>query len=200
MEWMDVKGVQVIIDRTRALHFLCVLSLWKKTSVVVLSPLAHARRKPRARRQEEHALDWVRLGAFRRGAGHPLTSSVRHWFRLSFLHTFFGLAQFCKKPCNLVFNVLLEFFYKKKNLLLFFIASVLGTYFSRVQPTTSLCRKCSTIHCHTIRHWTRGFIFKIFCRHKVKKDKNLKTLWQNNAVLRRAALSAPKPAPHRVGR
>jgi hypothetical protein len=46
------------------------------------------------------------------------------------LHTFFELAQFCKKPCNLVFNVLLEFFYKMKNVLLFFIASALGTYFA----------------------------------------------------------------------
>jgi hypothetical protein len=35
------------------------------------------------------------------------------------LHTFFGLAEFCKKPCNLVFNVL-QFFKKKvKNVLLF---------------------------------------------------------------------------------
>ncbi len=30
-----------------------------------------------------------------------------------FLHTFFGLAQFFKKPCNPVFNVL-QFFQKKK--------------------------------------------------------------------------------------
>jgi len=30
---------------------------------------------------------------------------------LAFLHTFFGLAQFCKKPCNPVFNVL-QFFKK----------------------------------------------------------------------------------------
>ncbi len=36
---------------------------------------------------------------------------------------------------------------------------------------------------------------KNYCRHKVKKGQNFKTLRQNNAVLRRAALSGPKPAP-----
>jgi len=35
-------------------------------------------------------------------------------------------------------------------------------------------------------------MFSIYCRYKVKKDKNLKTLRQNNAVLRRAALSERK--------
>jgi hypothetical protein len=43
-----------------------------------------------------------------------------------FAHTFFGLAEFCKKPCNPVFNVL-QFFKKiLKNILLFFSANVLG--------------------------------------------------------------------------
>ncbi len=36
---------------------------------------------------------------------------------------------------------------------------------------------------------------KNYCRHKVKKGQNFKTLRQNNAVLRRAALSGLKPAP-----
>jgi hypothetical protein len=37
--------------------------------------------------------------------------------------------------------------------------------------------------------------FLNYCRHKVKKGQNFKTLRQNNAVLRRSALSGPKPAP-----
>jgi hypothetical protein len=40
--------------------------------------------------------------------------------------------------------------------------------------------------------------FYIYFRHKLKKGKNEKTLRQNNAVLRRAALSDPKPAPDRA--
>jgi hypothetical protein len=36
---------------------------------------------------------------------HPLTSSVQRWLvTVVFLHTFFGLAQFCKKPGNPVFK------------------------------------------------------------------------------------------------
>jgi hypothetical protein len=42
---------------------------------------------------------------------------------LVFLHTFFGLVQFCKKPCNLVFNVL-QLFKKMNNILVFSIANV----------------------------------------------------------------------------
>jgi hypothetical protein len=38
------------------------------------------------------------------------------------------------------------------------------------------------------------FIFLIYCSTKSERAK-LKTLRQNNAVLRRAALSGPKPAP-----
>jgi hypothetical protein len=40
-----------------------------------------------------------------------------------------------------------------------------------------------------------GFIFYIYCIHKLKKGKNLKTLQQNNAVHCKATLSGPKPAP-----
>lgn len=36
-----------------------------------------------------------------------------------------------------------------------------------------------------------GFIFLIYWRHKVKKGFFLKTLQQNNTILRRAALSGP---------
>jgi hypothetical protein len=45
---------------------------------------------------------------------------------LVFFHTFFGLAQFCKKPCSLVFNVL-QFFEKKKLFsAVFFVSKILG--------------------------------------------------------------------------
>jgi hypothetical protein len=57
------------------------------------------------------------------------------------LHTFFGLAQFCKKPCNLVFNVLQFFKNKNKTILLFFIANVLGKclalWAQALKPTSS---------------------------------------------------------------
>jgi len=68
---------------------------------------------------------------------------------LVFLHTFFGLAQFCKKPCNPVFNVL--------------------QFFKKIEERSADL------------HWL-----------------SFKTLRQNNAVLRRAALSGPKPAPNRA--
>ncbi len=46
------------------------------------------------------------------GAEHaPPNELCRALVSLVFLHTFFGLAQFCKKPCNPVFNVL-QFFKK----------------------------------------------------------------------------------------
>ncbi len=63
-----------------------------------------------------------------RGARHwtPPKELCRALVSLVFLHTFFSLAQFCKKPCNPVFNFL-QFFNSVKNVLLFFIASVLGT-------------------------------------------------------------------------
>jgi hypothetical protein len=50
---------------------------------------------------------------------------------LVFLHTFFGLAHFCKKQCNPVFNVL-GFFKtnEERSLLMIFIATVLGTCFA----------------------------------------------------------------------
>jgi len=38
-----------------------------------------------------------------------------------------------------------------------------------------------------------GFFFSFVADTKSKREFFLKTLWQNNAVLRRAALSAPKP-------
>jgi hypothetical protein len=56
-------------------------------------------------------------------AKYPLMSFVQRWFPLSFC-TFFGLAQFCKKPCNPVFNVL-QASKKVKNILcMFFVAYV----------------------------------------------------------------------------
>jgi hypothetical protein len=58
-----------------------------------------------------------------RGAKHPPNELCLELVSLVFLHTFFGLAQLCKKPCNLVFNVL-QFFKKMNNILLFFIANV----------------------------------------------------------------------------
>ncbi len=42
----------------------------------------------------------------RRAAKHELCPAL---VSLVFLHIFCGLAQFCKKPCNPVFNVLLFF-------------------------------------------------------------------------------------------
>jgi hypothetical protein len=43
---------------------------------------------------------------------------------LVFLHTFFVLAQFCKKPCNLVFNVLHELFKSEdQSIRMFFITN-----------------------------------------------------------------------------
>jgi hypothetical protein len=41
----------------------------------------------------------------------------------------------------------------------------------------------------------RKVYFLIYCRHKVKKGKNLKTMWQNNVVLCRVTLLGPKPTP-----
>jgi hypothetical protein len=49
---------------------------------------------------------------------------------LVFLHIFFGLAQFCKKQCNPVFNVLCFFQKNEERSLLIFIANVLGTCFA----------------------------------------------------------------------
>jgi hypothetical protein len=57
---------------------------------------------------------------------------------------------------------------------------------------------CSSNHWHTIRHWGERFICLIYFRHKVTKGKNLETLWQNNAVLCKATLLGPKPAPDRA--
>jgi hypothetical protein len=52
------------------------------------------------------------------------------------LHIFFGLAQFCKKPCNPVFNVL-QFF--KANFRTFRCNSkMLGIAGTEIEPTTSL--------------------------------------------------------------
>jgi len=44
----------------------------------------------------------------------------------------------------------------------------------------------------------RRVYFYIYRIHKLKKDKKLKTLLQNNAVLMRAALSGTKPVPDRA--
>ncbi len=48
---------------------------------------------------------------------------------LVFSHTFFDLAQFCKKPCNLVFNVLHELFKRSEDqsIRMFFITNDLQT-------------------------------------------------------------------------
>jgi hypothetical protein len=59
------------------------------------------------------------------------------------------------------------------------------------------CIKCSNDDWLTTRHLVR-LIFKIYSTHKVKMGKNFKTLRQNNAVLRRAALSGPKPTSNRA--
>jgi len=45
---------------------------------------------------------------------------------------------------------------------------------------------------------TRGLFFEFILNTKSKNGKNSKTLRQNNAVLHRAALSGPKPAPDRA--
>ncbi len=135
-------------------------------------------------------------------AKHPLTRSVQRWFRLSFCTPFIGSAQFCKKPCNPVFNVLQFFKEKVKHSLymLFCCRCSAQRLASRHRDWIQglPCRKCSTNHCHSIRHWGGRFFFQIYCRYEVKKGKKFKTLQQNNAVLRRAALSGPKPAPDRA--
>jgi hypothetical protein len=93
------------------------------------------------------------------------------------LHTFFELAQFCKKPCNLVFNVLLEFFYKK-NVLLFFIASVSGHIFciagARVQPRTSPRGKVALSIVIPSDTEQGGLFFKFIADTKSERIKNLK--------------------------
>jgi hypothetical protein len=55
------------------------------------------------------------------------------------LHIFCGLAQFCKKPCNPVFNLLLFFPKKKtaKNILLSVVANLLGLMFLAAQAQVS---------------------------------------------------------------
>jgi hypothetical protein len=45
-------------------------------------------------------------------------------------------------------------------------------------------------------HWF--FSFQVYSKNKVKEDKNFKTLRQNNAVLRWAALSSSKVVPDRA--
>ncbi len=50
------------------------------------------------------------------------------------------------------------------------------------------CSKCRSKHWHTLRNRKWVFIFLVYCTCKVKKGKILKTLRQNNAVVRRAAL------------
>jgi hypothetical protein len=96
---------------------------------------------------------------------NPLKSSVRRWFRLSFLHTFFGLAHFCKKPCNPVFNVFRTSTKVKNVLLLFKIANVMGKCFAVRAVVLNLRHplQCSTNHWHTINDWGGGFIFLIYC-------------------------------------
>jgi hypothetical protein len=63
----------------------------------------------------------------KRGAKHPPNQLCPALVSLVFLHTFFGLAQFCKKLCNPVFNVL-QFFTKNGKRMLFFIANLLSTF------------------------------------------------------------------------
>ncbi len=116
---------------------------------------------------------------------------------LVFLHTFFGLAQFCKKPCNLVFNVLHELFKRSEDqsIRMFFITNDLRKCLAsrrKFQSQDLPCRSYGANHCHTIRPWRGRFIFLIHYRHKFKKGNFFKTLRrQNSAVLSRAALSGP---------
>ncbi len=58
----------------------------------------------------------------------------------------------------------------------------------------SFCIPFSALHSSA----KEGFLKYIYCIHKVKKGKNVKTLQQNNAVHCKAALSGPKPAPDRA--
>jgi hypothetical protein len=105
-------------------------------------------------------------------------SSVQRWFRLSFC-TPFSLAQFCKKPSNPGYqcsSVLQRKWRTHSECVLCFLC-LLRTSCIKAQggfwALNLPCRKHSTLHWHTIR-------------------------WQNNAILRRAALSNPKPAQNRA--
>ncbi len=96
---------------------------------------------------------------------------------------FFALAQFCKKPCNPVFDVL-QFF---KKLCTCFCICRRGNWTHDLP-----CRTRSIDHGHNVKQKRESFMFRIYCRCKVKKGIFFKTLRQNNAVLRRAALSERK--------
>jgi hypothetical protein len=103
---------------------------------------------------------------------------------LVFLHTFFGLAQFCKRPCNPVFDVL-QFF--KNDCTGFCVASV------EIEPTTFPAGNVAlTSGKCTIKQTGELFSFLIYSRSKVERGNFLKTLRQSKAVLRRAALSERK--------
>ncbi len=186
-------------------HELCIsfaCRFCEKKPPLLFCRLLHMQgRKPGARRQEERALDWAlwaEAGAFRRGAEHPLASSVRHWFLLSFGTPFWALH----KPCNLVFMFFLSYSIKRRTFCCFSFASVLGTCFAlQAQCSTPHlpCRKCSTVHCDTIRHW-RGVFFFICCRHKVKKG----IFFENPVAEQRSSPQgctvSPETRPDRAGR
>jgi hypothetical protein len=82
---------------------------------------------------------------------------------LVFLHTFFGLAQFCKKPCNPVFNVLQSF---KNNWTINKIiccSSMPMLWAIELSsrpgylPQDFPCRKHNTNHWHIIKLWGRQY-------------------------------------------
>ncbi len=82
---------------------------------------------------------------------------------------------------------------KLKNILKYFLcAEVLGLPFftagHRIRTHDLSCRKCRTKQCNTLGHCKYMLIFLVYSTSKVRKGKNFKTLRQNNAVVRRAAL------------
>jgi hypothetical protein len=89
------------------------------------------------------------LSSGTRGAKQPANELCEALVSHVFLHTFFGLTQFCKKPCNPVFNVH-QFFKKAQNVLSMFSVANFGmiipeTFPQGLNPGPSLA-KLSAFH------------------------------------------------------
>jgi len=69
-------------------------------------------------------------GVFRRGAEHPLASSVRHWFRLSFGTPFWALHSSTRNHATWFSMFFLSYSIKRRTFCCFSFASVLGTCFA----------------------------------------------------------------------
>jgi hypothetical protein len=114
-------------------HELCISFVCcfceKKPPLLFCHILQMQGRKPGARRQEEHALDWVRLEVFRRGGDHPLTSSVRNSFLLSFCTPFSNLHSSARNHATW-FSMFFLSSSIKRTFCCFSLPVFLGTYFA----------------------------------------------------------------------